>query len=749
MTDAAPKNFLATKRGVLFALFLCGISLKLAGWVSAAQEKPPAPGTVETVADQLEYERSGKKIIAKGNVVVAYEDIKLSADYAEVETDTKKAYARGHVILTRGEILAAKGEEAYYDFEKDQGRFPNGKSVSIPWFVGGREVEQINKKELHIEDATISTCDRHRPHYEIRARKATVHTGDKIVARDISLHILGKKVFWWPYAVIPLQQGKGESPLQIQPGYSSQDGWYVLTAKGFSLTEWLWGKWHTDYRSKRGFGGGLDLGYHFDGIRTDGLIQTYGSQDHEAPNPNQENPYAQREDRERGRVSWRHRTDFNPDTYLLGRFHRAADEFFLQDFFEKEFRAEVKPESFVTFTHNSDRYGAYVFNQFRVNDFDDTTERLPEIRFDWKNAPFLSDRLYYESVTSIANLNEKIARSPEDFHTFRADTFHEWTRPMKWDEFKLTPSVNMRETLYSREKDRSDGRARTAFGTAVDLRTQAYRMFNTSFDVWGVEANQLRHVFEPSVRYESTLLSTVSDEELRRFDSVDAVDDANRITFGLENRIQTKRVVGGRMRRVDLVSLNTFLSYDFHPDAEFSSSGLSTWDVEFQVRPYEWLQYEIRSQYDMVRDRFLEFNQDLLVKTRRLRILLGHRWLPRRKFINADGNNQFVFDVSYWLNSRWQVGGYVRFDQDRHELEEWQIAATRDLHDFLLDLGYNVRNSEIDESNKELFFLFRLKAFPQYPLKTGNRASFAEPRIGTTVAGSNTVQVQNYGAPEV
>ena len=139
----------------------------------------------------------------------------------------------------------------------------------------------------------------------------------------------------------------------------------------------------------------------------------------------------------------------------------------------------------------------------------------------------------------------------------------------------------------------------------------------------------------------------------------------------------------------------------------------------------------------MIRDKFREFDQDLLAKTSRFHVIFGHRYVANRPFLNAEGNDQFVFDGGVWINSRWSIGGYIRWNEKDLKLEEWQISATRDMHDFLLDFGYNVRNSLIGNSNKELFFLFRLKAFPQAPLKSGNRASFSEPRIGTTVAGSS------------
>ncbi len=724
-------------RSALFVSILGAVLLFPGKALWSAEEKEPSPGSVEAVADQLEYERAGKKIIGKGNVVITYGDTKLTADYAEVETDTKKAYARGHVIIIKGENMAARGDEVYYDFTNHQGRFPNGQSVDGPWFSQGREVEQLSEDRVELRDATVTSCDREHPHYQIRAEKVSVYRGDKIFARNITLRILGKPVFWWPYAVIPLQEKK-ESPIQIRPGYSDEDGGYILTSKGFSVTKWLWGRWHIDWRAKRGFGAGADFDYHFDKFKTDGRIQMYLTQDKNSPTPGlRPNPYDVREDRARGRITWRHRTDFNPDTHVILRFNKLADEFFLQDFFEKEFRSDVEPTSFVNFTHNSDRHGFYLFNQKRIDDFETVTERLPEVRFDWKNARFFTDRLYYESATSFANLNQKFSRSETDYSVVRFDSFHEWTLPLKWHEIKLTPSVNARETLYTRDRWHSEPIARTAFGGAIDLRTHFYRVFNVTSDFLGVEINQLRHVLEPSVRYDSTFQSSVSNEDLIEFDAVDRVDDFNRVTFGLENRIQTKRMVNGKMRRVDLVSLNAFLSADFHPDGEYRRSGFSLLTGELTLRPYDWLQFEIRFDYDMIRDSFKEFNGDLIARHKRFRVLVGHRYVGKSLFLNTDSAHQFVFDVSYWLNERWKVGGYVRWDAEDHELEEWQVSATRDLHDFLLDFGYNVRNSDIDESNKELFFLLRLKAFPEYPLKSGHRGSFSEPRIGTTVAGAN------------
>ncbi len=705
---------------------------------------------VEVVADSLEYVKDQKKVIAKKNVVLTYQDTKITSDYAEVETETKKAYARGHVIIFQKEKPTARGEEVTYNFATHEGNFPDARAISYPWYGSGENIQQTKDGVTVIKNGSVTTCDRENPHYEIRAQKATIHTGDKIVAWNVRIYVLGKPVFWWPYLVIPLQDRN--LPFQVNAGYNSKNGAYIETTKGFSITKNVFGKILADWRSKRGFGAGGVLDYDF-GHYGQGSFIGYLTQDERAPtpgldpppgsSPNAEppSPYSELEDRERGRISWRHRTDFDPYTNLILRYNRFADEYVLQDFFEKEHRKEIEPQSFVTFTKNSEQYGFLTTVQKSMNSFEALVERLPTVQFDWKNQPFFFPGLFYENQSSFSNLTKRLSRSDYTEDVVRLDTFHEWSLPLKWKEIKLTPYSNFRGTYYSREKESNEKQYRVAVGYGADLRTQFYKTFHTTFNKMGIEVNNLRHIFEPSVRYDAIGLSTVSDETLHHFDSIDRVDNRQVITLGLENRLQTKRVINGKMQRVDIVSLNTFLSYDIHPDTPPTRSNFKIWSQEVVLRPYQWMQYEVRYDYDMERDQFRVFNQDLLARTRRFKFQFGYRFLKDAQIVSqgqVETSHQFVFNTRWVINPLWEIGGYIRWDADQQELEEWQVSASRDLHDFIFDFGYNVRNSDINSNNKELFFSFRMKAFPQYNLHGGgSRASFAEPRIGETVAGAN------------
>ncbi|MSR76857.1 MAG: LPS-assembly protein LptD [Candidatus Omnitrophica bacterium] len=706
-----------------------------------------ADSKVETQADTVEYDKNTHVLIAKKNVVITHLNMQITADYAEVETATKKSFARGHVTIFRNGKAVAHGEEIHYNFANQSGSFPDGRTYNAPWFSSGEDIQQIREGVKIVRKAHVTTCDLKNPHYEIRARKVTVYDGDKMVAWNVTFYALGKPIFWVPVLVMPLQDNN--IPLAVVTGYNSRQGFFISALKGFSITKNIWGKFRADWRSKRGFGAGTDISYGFEKTLGYGNANIYLANDHEAPTPGSGEPFHKSEDRLRGRITWKHRKDFDPYSYGLLRYNRFADEYFLQDFFEREFQGDIQPNSFISLVKNSERYGLLAYGEKRMNKFESSVERLPQVQADWRTQPFLNPHIFYQSQLSYNNLVKDYGRIKIRGKAHRADTFHEWSSPLHWQHIHFTPHILGRGTYYSRLRDSEEDRFRAFTEMGGDLRTRFYRLYDVHFDKAGFEINQLRHIIEPNLQY-SASMSSLSDEKLEIFDdSVERLDDAQKVTLGVENRIQTKRTVHGQMQRVDLVSLNTFLSYELYPDGrtgselfaprdnQFTKSDFSTIGQEIVFRPYEWLHYLMRFDYDTRDNQFHMFNQDIVIKTGKFTSTIGQRYaadIP--EFHNS---NQFVFDTNYRLNPLWDMSGYIRWDTFTSDLSEWQLSARRDLHDFILTLGYDVRNSDIRSSNKTLFVEFYLKAFPEVGLHAGgSRASFGAPRMGDTVAGSGT-----------
>ena len=284
----------------------------------------------------------------------------------------------------------------------------------------------------------------------------------------------------------------------------------------------------------------------------------------------------------------------------------------------------------------------------------------------------------------------------------------------------------------------------------ADLRTQFYKLYDVSFEKMGVEVNQLRHILEPSVTFKGTH-SNVTNQQLIHFDTTDFLDDSQEIIVGLENRLQTKRVVDGKTRRVDIVSLNTFLH--FEPSTRNSSvqgSKVTNLDGELTLRPYEWLQFRTRAEYDFEQSYLKLAINDMQIRKGSFKFIFGQRyqhayydWYLGQQLQDSE---QFTLEARYKINHLWEVGGYTRWDTNRTAgngkmMQEWQFSAIRDLHDFTFEFGYGVKNSQIKRNENELFFILRMKNVPFAQLGSGgSRSEFAEPRIGETVAGANDAE---------
>ncbi|MBI4387803.1 MAG: hypothetical protein HY582_02005 [Candidatus Omnitrophica bacterium] len=215
-------------------------------------------------------------------------------------------------------------------------------------------------------------------------------------------------------------------------------------------------------------------------------------------------------------------------------------------------------------------------------------------------------------------------------------------------------------------------------------------------------------------------------------------DISDTVQFGIENRLQTKT---GK-QRIDIVSFNTYVNYAFNNPN--NDSRLTTANFEIILRPYDWLQFRSEIDVDLKQHRRTGNTSDVVIKTKYIDLKLNHRYvLTSKESLDDDRyfkreTNVITFDGTTRLNDRWTMGGYFRWDVKRHSWREYEWRITRDLHDWVVNFGQNIRHTEINWLDHELFIELQLKAFPGASFSSGQRAEFPEARIGETVSGSNT-----------
>lgn len=206
-------------------------------------------------------------VTASGNVKVTMKEITVTADSAEADLQTNVAKFTGNVKLTAKDSTVT-GEDLLLNYKTGEWSFQNaisriepgaaGDKFSGPIFVNGEELSGTRQR-IDITSGILTTCDREDPHYAFVAKEITIYPDSKIIARDVSLMILGRKLFTLKSMVIPTK-GFSENLLP-KIGTSTEEGLYLKAAYVYSATENTQGYLKLDLMAAKGVGIGMDQSY--------------------------------------------------------------------------------------------------------------------------------------------------------------------------------------------------------------------------------------------------------------------------------------------------------------------------------------------------------------------------------------------------------------------------------------------------------------------------------------------------------
>ena len=364
-------------------------------------------------ADSLEYLTDRKLIVGTGNVQIREGDDLLRADYITVETDTREVYAKGNVLFRRAGTLW-QGNELRYNLATKQGDFGQFQAFVDPFYVRAEESRRLSDREYLLKDMTLTTCEGDPPDFSMRAREASLTDGTKIKAKGVMLYYGSIPFFWFPR--IDRNLAGSRSYWQFEPGYSSRDGAYLLSAYGYRWTRHLKSVTHIDPRSEKGVGLGQDLVWKGTNAARpyNGSIQAYYIDD-QAPFTSEAERLREEAlvENERYRLKLVHNQTFTDRDYMLSELNYVSDPEMIKDFFDEEYRLSVQPENRASLTHRGDQYTAGLLLNTRLNDFYENVNRMPELSLDATRQQLGESGLYYESQNRASWL-ERVFEEGED-----------------------------------------------------------------------------------------------------------------------------------------------------------------------------------------------------------------------------------------------------------------------------------------------------------------------------------------------
>jgi hypothetical protein len=97
---------------------------------------------------------------------------------------------------------------------------------------------------------------------------------------------------------------------------------------------------------------------------------------------------------------------------------------------------------------------------------------------------------------------------------------------------------------------------------------------------------------------------------------------------------------------------------------------------------------------------------------------IGKRW-------NREVDDQLTTNFTYKINPKWKLRSYTRYDLQNGILKEQEFGATRDLHEWTMDININEKFNQ----GNEIWLVFTLKAFPDMAIDFGT--SFNKRKAGS------------------
>ncbi len=596
-------------------------------------------------------------------------------------------------------------------------QFSNFALKSGLFYCVGERADRFFDGTVKVHKARFTTCeyiqDDH-DHYAIAAYDATIEPRDsnnslfhydnqlgdhRILMKNNFFQIYGVPVLWLPVLYKPSDLSSFGGKIEF--GSQSDWGWYIRGAKHFKLADEPYWNMNLmlDWYEKRGIGYGLSSDlltpesateFSFYGIYDRNRYEYWDHKllpddpDYKQNNSRLSIPYYRFEVRTNNLTHLTNRLDFRMQVDLI------SDYEYLRDYYPERFRTEYQPPTYASLEYQHDRFTASAYMTLRLNDFNSTVERLPELRLDFPRQELFAN-IYYQGEMSLTPLFMRWRRFDREmdelfpanyprryipdkdiwdiwnYNTLRFDSLHMLYYPMKIWNINIIPRTGIRLTAYSRTSEREIGESELAsmfIADEIEGIPWGYRVtnydskggskfrvigeigveVNTKFhhawqDVksafWGLDG--LRHVVVPYVNYTYIPRPTVNADNLYYFDEIDRIQEQHFIRSGIVNRLQTRR--NGHIH--EWLSLEQYWDFFIHDSDRFNHIGDLGTILRF--RPFEGLTLSAELLLDV------GVNNDHDYEVRRGNEMVGRPGIASRAI------NRLTTSIDYRFAPEWRI----------------------------------------------------------------------------------------------
>jgi lipopolysaccharide assembly outer membrane protein LptD (OstA) len=713
---------------LLFVACLCG----LAGGVRGAEEA--ARFTIESEENSLSVDLNTGNITYTNGVVVRYGVAVLSAKRARLNQETGEVLAEGTVRLQQ-ENEVWYGERIEYNFKTSKILATDFKAGQPPYFIKGDALAGDQQAEVYtLAEGIVTTDDYAEPGYRVRAKSFTIAPGDYIEAEDAVLYLKDTPVFWFPKWRRSLKRHPNH--WVFVPGYRSKYGPYLLNTYEWYWNERLSGAVHVDGRLDRGVGVGPDFNYNLPNFGK-GEFKYYYTHDKDPGTDNRGLDI----DKDRQRLWFEHQGTLRTNLTLKSAVRYQTDSQIVRDFFETEYHQNTQPSTFVELNQLWSNWSLNLLAQPRINDFQETVERLPDLKLTGLRQQIGPTPLFYESESSFGYFQHKFAdidtnrmdyTDTNHFAAVRGDTYHQVLLP--WTLFgwlNVTPRAGGRYTYYGEASGPgalTSEQQRTVFNTGAEVSLKASSTWaGTRSKFWEIDG--VRHIIQPSANYVYVPRPDVRPPELPQFDyelpsaqllplnypdynSIDSIDSQNVIRFGLENKLQTKRHEGVE----NFVHWSLYTDWRLRPRSDQDTFA----DVysKLDVKPFSWLTLNSELEYNINKGDWDQVNHAVtFTPNDAWSWTVGERYLRDGAFYGTNVGSSLMFSSLYLrMSPNWAARALHYYDVREHQMQRQTYTIYRDFRSWTVALTFRLIKDKANKDDFGVAVTFSSKAFPRFQM---------------------------------
>ena len=525
-------------------------------------------------------------------VVIEYQDIKITADAARYDFPTRTAVLTGHVVIDQGPTRLS-GTRGTFHLDTKTGVLEDATADLPPTFhIVGSTIEKIGEATYRVKDGVFTACEMPNPEWSFTLSEATITLDDYARMKNVAFRAGSVPLLYTPYLIWPTKQDRASGMLVPGIGYSNQRGAFL----GLSYF-WVTGRptdqtFHLDTYTDGSIGGGIESRWRPDN-ESAGLFQGYVIRDQNAtvcvprepPPPNgslgdcflpngQPGVYTQQPE-----TRWKLRLDHVSDDLPFGfrgvlSIRDYSDQQYLQDY-ERAFwlnsARQIVSRGFLTKNFGADSLNVRFERSETFYSSTVIQERFPSIEFFHRTAPIGQSPFYLSLESSLSGLF--LNRGRNSIVEFTHGTYGRFdAHPVVSFPFKEIPWLSLTASAGGRVTYYTDSVKNTGLQFTGDSFTRTYAegglsfvgpSFSRIYDAAIGPYDKFKHVIEPRVDYR--YVSDVDNpQEIPAFDEIDNALGQNQVRYAIVNRLLARRT-GTKGSAEEIASFEIAQTYAFDP----------------------------------------------------------------------------------------------------------------------------------------------------------------------------------------